>query len=71
MDLIRDPQESDPELGKLIRRAEREALAELKDLPRFEGFCHQLWARQKQILKEKHGMTWKSPAEMNPNVLFD
>ena len=35
------------------------------------GSCHRLWAIQKQILKEKYGITWYTPAELNPEILFD
>lgn len=35
------------------------------------GSCHTLWAIQKQILKEKYGITWYTPAELHPDVLFD
>lgn len=35
------------------------------------GSCHTLWSLQKQILKEKYGITWYTPAELNPDVKFD
>ena len=35
------------------------------------GSCHTLWALQKRILKEKYGITWYTPAELNPDVKFD
>ena len=35
------------------------------------GSCHRIWAIQKQILKEKYGITWYTPAELNPDVKFD
>ena len=35
------------------------------------GSCHTLWALQKHILKEKYGITWYTPAELNPDVKFD
>ena len=35
------------------------------------GSCHRLWAMQKNILKEKYGITWYNPAELNPDVKFD
>ena len=35
------------------------------------GSCHRLWAIQKEILKEKYGITWYTPAELHPDVLFD
>ena len=35
------------------------------------GCCHTLWALQKRILKEKYGITWYTPDELNPDVKFD
>lgn len=35
------------------------------------GSCHTLWALQKHILKEKYGITWYTPAELNPDIKFD
>lgn len=35
------------------------------------GYCHAFWEAKKNVLKEKHDIDWKSPAERNPDVLFD
>ena len=35
------------------------------------GSCHTLWTLQKRILKEKYGITWYTPAELNPDIKFD
>ena len=35
------------------------------------GSCHRLWDMQKTILKEKYGITWYSPAELNPEIKYD
>ena len=35
------------------------------------GCCHRLWDMQKTILKEKYGITWYSPAELNPEIKYD
>ena len=70
-----DPQEKDPKLNKIIRAAEREARENLMemygDLSGQAGFCHTLWDEQKRILKEKYGIEWKTPREMNPGILYD
>ena len=34
------------------------------------GMCHGLWQRKKELLKEM-GIDWKTPAETNPDVIFD
>jgi hypothetical protein len=35
------------------------------------GSCHRLWTIQKTILKEKYGITWYTPAELNPEIIYD
>ena len=35
------------------------------------GSCHRLWNIQKTILKEKYGITWYSPDELNPEIIYD
>lgn len=35
------------------------------------GSCHRLWDMQKTILKEKYGITWYSPDELNPEMIYD
>jgi hypothetical protein len=35
------------------------------------GSCHTLWALQKRILKEKYGITWYTPDELHPEIIFD
>ena len=35
------------------------------------GSCHRLWDMQKTILKEKYGITWYSPDELNPEIIYD
>ncbi len=71
MTLNHDPQEDDPLLKAKIEAALEEAMANLADVPMGRGFCHRRWAEQKRILREKYQMDWKTPAEMNPMVLFD
>lgn len=35
------------------------------------GSCHRLWDLQKTTLKEKYGITWYSPDELNPEIIYD
>ena len=35
------------------------------------GSCHELWGLQKNILKEKYGITWYTPSEVYPHIIFD
>jgi len=29
------------------------------------------WGEKKRILKEKYGINWKTPAELNPETMYD
>lgn len=73
MSLEIDTQERDPVIGKIIRQAQKEAEQQLKEEKFSEGvgYCHVLWGRQQQILKEKYAIDWKSPPDMNPYIMFD
>lgn len=44
---------------------------EFKDRKNQVGICHQIWARKKQLLKDLYNLDWKSPAELNPDIIFD
>ena len=35
------------------------------------GFCHIIWRMQKRVLKRDYGINWKSPSDLNPEVMFD
>lgn len=35
------------------------------------GDCHGIWHRKKQILLERYHIRWRTPSEMNPDVVFD
>jgi hypothetical protein len=67
-----DPIRDDPDIGPLIKAAADRAHMEVSE-GKYEhlGTCHLIWRRQKEILKEEHGITWYSPREMNPRVIYD
>ncbi len=70
--LKHDPKEDDPILGPIIDKIYEEArqklLAEKGSLGL--GSCHEIWRKQKAILQGM-GIDWKTPGEMNPEVMFD
>tara|TARA_B100000315_G_C14395764_1_gene504145 strand:- start:641 stop:853 length:213 start_codon:yes stop_codon:yes gene_type:complete len=66
-----DPQEDDPRLGRITRKAEVQVEKNLESYPKHFGFCHRHWEEKKRILKETYGISWKSPADMNPEICFD
>ena len=54
-------------------RAEKMACEEL-GIPEGEymlGMCHSIWHYKKQILKTEDGIDWHSPAELNPDAIYD
>ncbi len=67
---IRDPIENDPKYKEIFTRVEMEVEQELGNY-RPMGYCHMFWSMKKQILKEKYGIDWKTPAELNPTTEYD
>lgn len=66
-----DPLEKDPVYAEIIKKAEEEAEKNIARLAKKNGHSYFLWMEQKRILKDKYNLNWKSPAEMNPEVVFD
>jgi hypothetical protein len=69
-----DPQERDPRVSPFIEAAAIDAECELRAEGADEhqlGYCHLLWERQRTILRERYGIDWRTPAQMNPDVFFD
>jgi hypothetical protein len=54
-----------------IAELEQQSPAEADMARSGRGLCHRIWARTKELLKERHGIEWRSPREMNPCVVFD
>ncbi len=67
---LHDPIEDEEPTGSLIRRVRDRADAEVDPETGF-GRCHAVWGRTKEILKQEYGIEWYSPAEMNPDIIFD
>jgi hypothetical protein len=71
--IAHDPIEKDPRYKSVFANIDAEVNEVLKDHPLRGrmGFCYTIWATKKEILKQKYGIPWKTPAEMNPHILFD
>ena len=65
-----DPQELLLEHQDAFRDAEAHAAAAVADYDG-RGGCHVYWSHMKQYLLEKHGLSWSSPAELNPHTMYD
>lgn len=71
-ELLVDPIESDPLFAERVRSAAVEAKRAVELTGRVgRGCCHAIWTKQKEILAERYSITWFSPKDMNPGVLFD
>jgi hypothetical protein len=66
-----DPIEDDPHLRPIFRAADKEAHDAWKDVPQHLGTIHGYWGTKKRILRDKYGIEWRTPAELNPKVAFD
>lgn len=68
-----DPVELDPKVRSALRELQCEAnrLRDQGGFGRGMGSGGLLLAWVKQQLLERHGVTWKTPWEMNPDVAFD
>lgn len=65
-----DPVQLSPAWEEIIYDVECELEAALKDEPRGMGFCFAYWSAKKAALARR-GILWRSPAAMNPRVMFD
>lgn len=66
-----DPVEYTREWAEIYYDVQEEINSLFKDQPRSRGLCRSIWREKKRILKEKYGIDWRSPAELNPRVRFD
>ncbi len=71
-----DTVELTPEYQRISDEMEKEVATEFEKYitthrPRRTGKCHIYWKIKKRILKEKYGIEWQSPAELNPLAKFD
>lgn len=71
--LYYDPVEDDPRYADVFKKINDEVNEALTEHPKkgSMGFVHIIWEMKKQILKQKYGINWKTPAELNPQVMFD
>ncbi len=70
-----DPIEDDPAMKPILEAADREPERRLAndppDLKAQLGYCHRIWATKKAILREKYGVNWQTPPELNPRTALD
>jgi hypothetical protein len=66
-----DPQERDPRLHRMFAAADAQAERAVANVPRNQQFIFRFWAAKKRVLKDKYGIGWKTPAEINPTIAYD
>lgn len=69
--LKQDPVEWSAEYERVIDAADEKVGRSLAGIPRGMGFCHAFWNERARVLREEYGLEWRSPAVMNPGVMFD
>jgi hypothetical protein len=69
MDIKRDPIEETEKFKEIIAEVEHYLDKEFENQEGF-GVCHRYWAEKKKMLAQ-YGIDWHSPAELNPDIIFD
>lgn len=69
--LRRDPVEYTWMWEDICYDVEDELERRFANAPRHMGFCFHYWNAKRELLKEKYGIEWRSPSQMNPRVMFD
>ena len=65
-----DPQESDPKLRATFAAADAAAERRVGNVKRDDRFVFRFWSEKKSILRQKYGIEWKTPAELNPQITY-
>lgn len=66
-----DPAENDPTMATVLLRVALEVGAELAGEDHTEmGFCHVFWRCKQRILRERYGVEWARPDQLN-SIIFD
>lgn len=65
-----DPVEWTAKWEEVIDEVDKAVEKELEGMPRGMGFCFAFWSARSAELA-KHGVEWRSPGVMNPEVMFD
>ena len=65
-----DPQEYDPKLCAVFAAADAAAERRVGDVKRNDRFIFQFWSAKKRILRQKYNIDWKTPAELNPQIVY-
>ena len=67
----KDPIEYTTEWEDIYYDVEDELDKRFANAPKGRGFCFHYWNAKKELLKDKYGIDWRSPSQMNPRIKFD
>ena len=65
-----DPQEHNPKLRAAFAAADAAAERRVMNVKRDDKFIFHFWAAKKNILRQQFGIDWKTPAELNPRIVY-
>lgn len=71
--LYYDPIEDDTRYAEVFQKIDAEVDEALGITSKGggRGYIHVIWETKKRILKGKYQIDWRTPAELNPHVMFD
>ncbi len=71
--LYYDPIEEDPRYAEVFSKIDAEVDEALGITTKGggRGYIHVIWETKKRLLKHKYNIDWRTPAELNPHVMFD
>lgn len=55
---------------EVLKEVDAQLEETFKDYPRGMGFCHIYWTYKKKYLADR-GYEWESPADQNPDTIYD
>jgi len=72
-EIIHDIVEKTEKYRKIEDQVDKEAQKRIEDMGLKDkmGSCYSFWDEKQKILKQKYGIKWRTPAELNPFNLFD
>jgi len=69
----KDPIEDDVKFKAIVEHVNEIVDKKLENHPwrNGMGYCHVFWETKKQVLKDDYNIIWRTPSEMNPEIMFD
>ena len=65
-----DPQETNPKLRVTFAAADAAAERRVGNVKRDDRFVFRFWSEKKKLLRQTYRIDWKTPAELNPTIMY-